>query len=368
MTSLIKSRALIAALLLVCVVSCKKGGDTDDESKPAVAAVPDVTIAKVKRASLVLDLAVSGNVAALPNEDAKIAALVPGRISRVYVLEGDRVTAGQKLAELDSTQYRDQVKQADAAVQQAKANVENASLAAKRNEDLLARGIAARKEVEDARTQLAVNEGALKSAEAVLSAAHTQLNRTELVAPFAGTVVKRFLSVGEQVDGTGAQPVVEVANVDTLELMGNIPASRLSDIKVGEIFKFQSTSVPGEEFTARVASVLPAVDPATNNGTIRIRIDNPKHLLKFGMYITVELPTKPRPPSLVVPIQSVYPDESGEPHVYKLTGDQSESVAVKLGAQSRTEVEILEGEIKEGDSVILNGGYGLPEKAKVHVK
>jgi len=180
--------------------------------------------------------------------------------------------------------------------------------------------------------------------------------------------VKRFLSVGEQVDGTGAQPVVEVANIDTLELMGNVPASRLSDIKVGEAFKFQTTSVSGEEFTAKVSAILPAVDPATNNGTVRIRIDNPRHLLKFGMYITVDLPTKPRTPALVVPIQAVYPDESGEPHVYKLTGDQSDSVAVKLGAQSRTEVEIIEGEIKEGDTVILNGGYGLPEKAKVHVK
>ena len=361
-------RFAVALLIMSCALGCgKKGGAADDESKSA-AAVPDVTVAKVKRASLVLDLAVSGNVAALPNEDAKIAALVPGRIARVLVLEGDRVAAGQKLAELDSTQYRDQVKQAEAAVQQAKANVENATLAAKRNEDLLTRGIAARKEVEDARTQLTVNEGGLKAAEAALSAARTQLNRTELVAPFAGTVVKRFLSLGEQVDGTGAQPVMEVANIDTLELMGNVPASRLADIKVGETFKFQTSSVVGEEFSAKVSSVLPAVDPATNNGTVRIRIDNPHHLLKFGMYITVSLPTKPRPSALVVPIQAVYPDESGEPHLYKITGDQSESVAVKLGAQSRTDVEIVEGEIKEGDTVILSGGYGLPEKAKVHVK
>jgi len=126
-------RFAVALLIMSCALGCsKKGGDADDESKPATAAVPDVTVVKVKRASLVLDLAVSGNVAALPNEDAKIAALVSGRIARVLVLEGDRVTVGQKLAELDSSQYRDQVKQAEAAVQQAKANVENAVLAAKR--------------------------------------------------------------------------------------------------------------------------------------------------------------------------------------------------------------------------------------------
>ena len=362
-----KSRAAVIAFLIAFSTGCGKHKDADDESKSTTTAVADVTVTKVKRGSLVQDLSVSGNVAALPNQDAKVAALVPGRIAKVFVTEGDRVRAGQELAELESTQFRDQVRQADAAVAQARANVENATLAAKRTEDLLSRGIAARKEVEDARTQLAVNQAALHSAEAALSAARAQLSRTLLVAPFVGTVVKRFLSVGEQVDGTSAQPVVEVADIDALELMGTVPAASLNQIRTGEAFKFTTTSVPGQEFTAKVVSVFPAVDPATNNGTVRIRIDNPQHLMKFGMYISVELPLKQKGTSLIVPIQAVYPDESGEPHVYKVNADQTESLAVKLGARSQTEVEILEG-VQEGDTIILNGGYGLPEKAKVHVK
>jgi membrane fusion protein (multidrug efflux system) len=359
-------RAAIAAILIFFAVSCGKK-DADDEATSTSTAVPDVTVTKVIRGNLIRDLSVSGNVAALPNQDAKVAALVPGRIAKVFVTEGDRVGVRQELAQLESTPFQDQLRQAEAAVAQAKANVENATLAAKRNEDLLARGIASRKEVEDARTQLAVNEAALHSAEAALSAARTQLNRTLIVAPFAGTVVKRFLGVGEQVDGTGAQPIFEVANIDTLELLGIAPASRLGEIRTGDSFKFETTSVPGQEFTAKVVSVLPAVDPATNNGTVRIRIENPQHLMKFGMYISVELPLKQMRSALIVPIQAVYPDESGEPHVYKVTGDEEVSVPVKLGARSQSEVEILEG-VQEGDPIILTGGYGLPEKSKVHVK
>ena len=68
-----------------------------------------------------------------------------------------------------------------------------------------------------------------------------------------------------------------------------------------------------------------------------------------------------------MPKQSIYPDESGEPHVYKVSGDQSESVAVQVGVQAKDRAEILSG-VQEGDVVIVSGGYGLPEKAKVRVK
>jgi Cu(I)/Ag(I) efflux system membrane fusion protein len=116
-----------------------------------------------------------------------------------------------------------------------------------------------------------------------------------------------------------------------------------------------------------VVSILPAVDPATNNGTLRIRIDNAKRQLKLGQYLSIVVPLKQSGVRLVVPKQAIYPDESGEPHVYRVSGEDAESVAVKVGVQSGDKAEIVEG-LKEGDTVIVTGGYGLPEKAKVHVK
>ena len=110
-----------------------------------------------------------------------------------------------------------------------------------------------------------------------------------------------------------------------------------------------------------------AVDPATDNGSVRIRIDNSKHLLKLGMFVSVELPLKQTASSLVVPRQAIYPDESGEPHVYRVKGDEAEFVPVQLGIQTKDEAQILSG-AQEGDTVILSGGYGLPDKARVHSK
>jgi Cu(I)/Ag(I) efflux system membrane fusion protein len=116
-----------------------------------------------------------------------------------------------------------------------------------------------------------------------------------------------------------------------------------------------------------VDAVLPAVDPGTNNGSVRIRLENRKHLLKLGMFASVRLPVTGGTNRLVVPKQAIYPDESGEPHVYKVVGDQAESVPVELGVQTKDKVEILSG-VKEGDTVIFTGGYGIPEKSKIRVK
>jgi RND family efflux transporter MFP subunit len=310
---------------------------------------------------------VSGNLAALPNRDSKIAAQTAGRIAKVMVVEGDQVKEGQILAEVDCTLLKEQERQAEAALAQAKASAENSRLAAEREESLLGRGISSRKEVEDARTQLAVNSAAVHQAEAGLTSAQATVSRCRLSAPFEGTVVKRFVNAGEQVDGTAAQPVIEVASIETLELMGTVPASRLSEIKVGEAFSLETSEVPDTKFTARVVTILPAVDPATNNGTVRIRVDNAKRLLKLGQFLSISLPLREGGTRLVVPSQAVYPDESGEPHVYRVSGDDAESVAVKLGVQGGGKAEILEG-VKEGDVVVVTGGYGLPEKSKVHVK
>lgn len=346
----------------VAIAGCGKRDEAKDEG-----AVPDVTVTRVERGVISQELTASGNLTSAPNRDAKLAAPVAGHIARVMVSEGDTVKEGQVLAQLESQSLLDQLHQAEAAESQNKANLENARLAAQREEGLLQRGIASRKEVEDARTQLAVNEAALRSGQAAVSVARTQLGRSLIRAPFAGTVVHRFLGVGEQVDGAGNTPVIEVANIDTFELLASVPASRLQDIRTGENFSFETKEAEGTKFIANVVAVLPAVDPATNNGTVRVRIENPKHLLKFGSYLTLSLPLKESGAQLTVPRQAVYPDENGEPHVYKVVGDQATAVAVQVGVQTKEKAQILSG-VKDGDVVIVNGGYGLPEKSKVHVK
>ena len=167
-----KKLAVAGLILTIAVTGCSKRSSDAEEAE--VAAVPDVTVTKVVRAPIADNLMVSGNLAAAPNRDAKVAPMVPGRVARVLVVEGTMVKEGQILAELDATLLVEQERQAEAAVAQANASAENARLSLDREQGLLGRGISSRKEVEDARTQLAVNTAALNQAKAGLASARAQ--------------------------------------------------------------------------------------------------------------------------------------------------------------------------------------------------
>src|SRR6185369_15311667 len=108
---LLISRRWTAVLLTAALslAGCGKHGDADEAEKKGEP-VPDVTVAKVVRGVIADNLIVNGNLAALPNRDAKVAALVAGRIARVMVVEGDYVTGGQAVAELDATLLREQAR------------------------------------------------------------------------------------------------------------------------------------------------------------------------------------------------------------------------------------------------------------------
>ena len=369
MNSATSIKFLFAAAVITLLGSA--GGCSHTSADAAKEEGPSVTVTRVMRGDITRTLAVTGNIAAPPNEDVKVSSLVPGRLARILVSEGDHVAAHQVLAEIDPATLRDQVQQAEGAVQQAKASLQNAVANRQRQESLLQRGIAAGKEVEDARTQETVAQGALNQAEAALSIARQQLARAEIRSPIDAVVVKRFVNGGEQVDGTAAQPVVEVANVQTVELLGNVPANYLAKIHVGQKLTVTSEGAPGVTFSANVFAVSPAVDPASNVGLVRIRIANPKGLLRLGMFLSAPVAVDSHTNALVVPPQAVYRGEDGQPHVYRIKeekdGTKAELVQAPLGLETPDKTELLSG-VNEGDTVILNGGYGLDDGAKVKVQ
>ncbi len=358
---------LSATMIAMGVAGCSRGGAADDAAAKSDAAVAEVTVTKVGRAEIQRIVTVTGSLAALPNQDVRVSSLVPGRIAELRVAEGDTVRAGEVLAKIDERPFRDQLRQAEAAAEQAKASLENARLNRARNETLVERGIAARKDVEDARTLESVAAATLRQSEAALALAQLQITRTEIVSPLNGMVAKRFVNVGEQVDGTNAQPVVEVANLAEVELIGNLPASYMGRMHVGDTLSITSETLPGQTLSGRVVAISPSVDPATNLGVVRIRIANAAHLLRLGMFLSAQVPIETHKNALVVPPQAIYRDEQGKAQVYVVEGDNATATDVELGIETQSGDEIVSG-VKEGDTIILTGGYGLADKAKIKIK
>jgi multidrug efflux pump subunit AcrA (membrane-fusion protein) len=85
------------------------------------------------------------------------------------------------------------------------------------------------------------------------------------------------------------------------------------------------------------------------------------------MYLSAQITIEDHKNALIVPAESIYSDEKGQPHVYRVENGVATAVDVTLGIQTKDRVELLSG-VNEGDTIVLAGGYGLPDKAKVHTK
>jgi membrane fusion protein (multidrug efflux system) len=365
-------RALAAGVLAALAVSgCGGRGGEEMESE----AVPTIEArtAKVERRDLVEPLVVRGTVAAPPNEDVRLAPLVAGRVVAMHVAEGDAVRAGGVVAEIDPRPLQDQARQAQAALSQARAAREAADLELTRVKRLYERGIAAGKEVEDARAARAAAAAAVEEGEAGVSLAQRQVDRARVRSPIAGHVVRRFVGVGEQVDGTPAQPVVEIANVANVEVAARVGAERLARVRPGQPAAITSDAWPGRTFAGRVVAVAPAVDPATNAALVRIRVANADRALKVGMFAEAAIALSTRPGVLTVPPGAVSRGggEDAEPGggtaVYVVAKDEAVRRPVTLGLETPEAVEVVSG-VKEGETVLASAVHGLAEKARLAAK
>jgi RND family efflux transporter MFP subunit len=352
--------AAVAAAALNLAACARKA-----EEEIASAEVPTITaeIGSVARQDLIEPLVVRGGVVALPNQDVKIASLVAGRVDSMSVAEGDFVKAGQVVAEIDPRPFADQRRQAAAALAQARGAMENATLNLDRTERLFQRGIAAGKEVEDARTLRASAVSSVEQAQAALDTADRQLQRTKIVSPISGQVVKRLVAVGEQVDGTAGQAVLEVANLDQVEIAANIPAEHLVRVRVGQAAAVSSDAYGERVFAGQVIAIAPSVDAATNAALARVRVANPERLLKVGMFARVHIALSERKGALTVPPSAVSKGEEG-PAVYVVDKQMATRTKVTLGLETTGAVEIQTG-LTEGQKILTSAIHGLGEQARL---
>jgi RND family efflux transporter MFP subunit len=356
--------ALLLALVSVAVASaCNRAPADSDAQDQSVVPTVAADIGTVSRTTITDELVVRGTIAALPNEDVKVSALVAGRVNALTVAEGDTVREGQVVARIDTRTIEDQRRQAEAAKQQAAAQLENAQLNLQRNEQLFTRGIAAGKEVEDARMAVAQAQAAIEQANAGLNTIALQMERADVRSPIGGQVVKRMVSVGEQVDGTAAQPIVEVASLDRVELGANVPADQLGHMVVGQTVTISTDAYPNRTFDGRIVAVAPAVDPSTNASLVRIRIDNTDRLLKVGMFAQGSVRLAEHADALVVPLPALVRDDQGAA-VYVVNGDTATRTAVTTGLEQNGKVELLSG-VQDRQQILTSGVHGLGDAVKV---
>jgi len=338
--------------------------DKSVERIETTAAVP-VTVETAKVDVLVARISASGLVTAAPGAELTVIAPEAARIVQMPYAEGDAVKAGDLLVRFDVPTLAADLAARRAAVAQATARVEAARANFARLSSLLAQGVAAPREVEDAKRQQAEAEAERAQADGALEAAASLAERSVVRATFSGVVSKRFHNPGDFVEPSAADPVLGVIDVTRLQVTASVPVADLRRVTVGHAAEIRS---PGQDEgdAARVLTKAVRVDPASATGDVRLAFARPTSLTA-GTRVDVEIVGEERKNVIVIPAAAIVSEE-GEVFVMVAGPDnKAHKYPVAIGLSSRTLVEITSG-LKAGDRVIVRGQDGLPEGATVAVE
>ncbi|MDR6786297.1 membrane fusion protein (multidrug efflux system) [Pedobacter africanus] len=309
-----------------------------------------VRVASVEKK--VVDLDFSSNGSFVPKQELNFLSENAGRVSKILVEEGDRVSKGQVLARIDAEIINTDRETAEATYQ-------NALRDEARYKSSYATGGVTQQQLDQAKL-------ATQNAKLRLQASQRRLSDANIKSPITGIINKKYIEVGAFVTAQGTQ-LFEIVDVSKLKLRVNVNESQVANLKIGDKIEIKSSVFPTEKFNGRITFIAAKAD-GTLNFPIEIEVDNnTKNSLRAGMYGTAVFNFPKQAPGILVPRTSFVGSVSSN-QVFVL--DQASNTAklrkVIAGRILGDSVEILEG-LNEGETVITSGQINLADGTPVSI-
>ena len=280
---------------------------------------------------------------------------VSGRIARLGFSDGQRVTRGQLLVQLDDTLQQAQLKQAEAQASIARTNLQ-------RSRELLAQNFVSASAVDQ-------NAAALQVAEAQVALAQAQAQRMRVLAPFDGTVGLKLVDVGDYVrDGAD---IVSLEDLRALTVQFALPERYAERVRPGQAVDLTVDALPGRSFKGRVQALDSQVDANGRALQVLAQVSNPGTVLRPGMFARSRVLFSVREGAVVVPEEALVPVGAKQFLFKVIDGPDGKKVSQRLeariGLRLPGRVEILEG-VKPGDSIVTAGHGRIARADSVTVR
>ena len=390
--------AFVTVACLTVLTSCGHGTNAASE-QPAVSVQVRIP-AVVERPESV---SASGSVEG--SETADVAFLVGGRVSRVLVEEGQHVTKGQLLAEIEPTDYQNAFntataqkaaaqaveQRADAGLrkqelEQARIDFERAEDEYKRMKFLVERKSLppndfqkyeaaynnARERYDQAREGTRKEDRAAATAQAQAADAQAteenkRLSDTRLLAPISGNIAMRRVDPGQTV--AAGIPVFTIVELNPVKVRVGVPEAEIGKVHQGANAEVSVPSLGGRCFAGKVAIIGVAAEPASRTYTVKILVPNPGPVLLAGMVAEARIFGPARVHALTIPAEAVVPDAQGAPIVYAYSPDRKRVYGrrVEVGPPVGNEVEIRSG-LRGDEQVVVVGQQKLREGSLVETE
>jgi membrane fusion protein (multidrug efflux system) len=369
-TPYLRGTAIIIALLAAACAGSSSPAPAGSapgegvEARPAAAParVAEVTVAHPTRAAVRADAEAPGTF--MPFEETTISAEGAGPVRVINVDEGSRVAKGDVLIQQDTVKAELTVKQAEAALAQARANFARAKADLERKALLLKDKTIPQNQYDSFKAASDAAEAGVAAAETALAMSRQQLKDLTIVAPYAGIIRERRVSLGTYARGGDALFVL--MRVDPLKLQFELPekyATRLAD---GSQVAATLAAFPGLVFTGTIRTIFPAIAVQSRAIKVEATVPNGGYQLKPGFSASVKVPLRSAERSLTIPRAAVVRREGTE-NVFVLRGDTVALVRVETGAETADLIEVVAG-LAEQDNVVIAGGETLEPGDRVKIR
>ncbi|MEJ8406445.1 efflux RND transporter periplasmic adaptor subunit [Brevundimonas vesicularis] len=346
------------ALSALLLASCGGHGEEKKDEKAAGGSRQSVSAATVTQTSLDRTVTASGTVSAW--EEVPVAAETGGLTAvAVYVDEGSYVRQGQPLVQMNDVLLRAQLRQQQAQVQLAEANVARDNAALDRAQQLKERGFLSQASLDTALANQRSSNANLAAARAALSQTQTQLSQATIRAPVGGLIVSRSVTKG-QIIAAGTE-LFRMVRDGRLELDAQVPETELALVRAGQSATI--TSSEAGQTTGSVRIVTPEVNATTRLGLARISLA-PGAQLRPGMFARADIAVGDQPATTVPTGAVLYRDN--KPGVFVVRGDSTVHFQ-PVTILSRTEAQTAVSGVDVGVRVAVDGAGFLNEGDRVNV-
>jgi RND family efflux transporter MFP subunit len=365
---------LIIAFLAGFLPFHRRSALITEEARNTAEALPRVEVITVSRSARKAELDLPGNIQAMTG--APVLA---------------RANAGQPLAVIETPELDEQVRQAEATLQQARSSVaqaeanlrqgrsdlEFARVTAKRWEHLVSDGSVSVQENDQYQAQYRSKIAEVQSLEQALdvqrngvAVAQANLARVEkmkayqvVTAPFNGVITLRNIDSGALVNN-GATLLFRIAQTGTLRTYVNVPQSYADSVHRGDPAVLTVSNLPGQRFAGTVARTADALDPASRTLLAEVHVPNREGRLLPGMYAQVALTTSRIDPPLLIPSDALVLRSEGPQVAVVDRNHRVHLTNIKTGRDYGDRLEVNSG-IRDGDSIVANPGDVLADETEV---
>jgi len=338
------------------------------EKETAEMAIPTVSVVTPKRGAPTQEVVLPANVQAYI--DSPIYARTNGYLKRWYTDIGSRVKAGQLIAEIETPEVDQQLRQSKADLATAEANLNLSQITATRYEDLLKTDSVSKQDTDNAVGDLAAKQATVQSSQANVKRLEELQSFEKIYAPFDGVITARNTDIGALIDsgssGGTRTELFHIAQPDKLRVYVSVPQVYSQAMKPGLSADLVLSEFPGRVFPGTLVRTAQAIDQSTRTLLVEIRVNNPTGTLFSGAYAEVHLKLATATSAFILPVNTLLFRSEGLRVAAVTDGKHAELKPITLGHDFGSEVEVVAG-LTGDESIIANPPDSLVSGEEVRI-